>query len=120
MAGFLQYLPPMGLTVDQITREALALPEEQRARLTDALAESLPEPPLSEAWANELMSRVEDLRSGRIQPIPGDEVMKEMLSIVKVKIEYHPEARAEFRQATRSYNGQYGTRARFVTAVQEL
>lgn len=68
----------MSLTVEQIAEEALALPSEARALLADRLAESLD--PLEdgyahELWVKEALRRRDDVRSGRVQTIPGDEAL---------------------------------------------
>jgi putative addiction module component (TIGR02574 family) len=68
----------MSLTVEQIAEEALSLPSEARALLADRLAESLD--PLEDGytrtlWIDEAMRRRDDIRNGRVQTIPGDEVL---------------------------------------------
>ena len=66
----------MGMTVDQIEREALALPSEARARLADRLVESLTAAEVSridELWAAEAKRRRDEVRQGRVQTIPGPE-----------------------------------------------
>jgi len=68
----------MSLSVEQIAEEALALPSEARALLADRLAESLD--PLEdgyahELWVKEALRRRDDVRSGRVQTIQGDEAL---------------------------------------------
>lgn len=68
----------MSLTVEQIVEEALSLPSEARALLADRLADSLD--PLEDGytrtlWIDEAMRRRDDIRNGRVQTIPGDEVL---------------------------------------------
>lgn len=68
----------MSLTVEQIAEEALSLPSEARALLADRLADSLD--PLEEGytrtlWIDEAMRRRDEVRNGRVQAIPGDEVL---------------------------------------------
>jgi putative addiction module component (TIGR02574 family) len=66
------------VSIEQIIEGALALPNEARALLADRLAESL-DPAEDERihalWAAEARRRVEDVRSGRIQTIPGEEAL---------------------------------------------
>lgn len=72
----LSYLFDVGMTVEQITEEALALPSESRALLADKLVESLDTAALSrtdEAWLAEAKRRRDEVRSGRVQAIPGNE-----------------------------------------------
>lgn len=64
------------MTVEQIAEEALALPSESRALLADKLVESLDTAALSridEAWLAEAKRRRDEVRSGKVKTIPGDE-----------------------------------------------
>lgn len=68
----------MPMTLEQLATEALTLPSEARARLADQLVESLdapadPDSALDERWAAEARRRLEDVRSGRVQTISGEE-----------------------------------------------
>lgn len=65
-------------TVEQITEEALALPSEARALLADRLVESLDPTEdgyVRQLWVKEALSRRDDIRTGRVQTIPGDEAL---------------------------------------------
>ena len=71
----------MNLTVEQVAEEALSLPSEARALLADRLVESLD--PAEDAcvrqlWVAEARRRRDDVRSGRVQTIPGDEVLAQV------------------------------------------
>lgn len=71
----------MTLTFDQLEQEALSLPDAQRATLAQHLWETLemePEPEITEAWKVEVRRRLEELDSGKVQPIPGEEVMRRL------------------------------------------
>ena len=65
----------MGKTQDLID-EAISLPIEERAILVDSLLQSMN--PLDkendQKWALEAKRRFEELRSGKVQSIPGEEV----------------------------------------------
>ena len=65
----------MGKTQDLID-EAISLPIEERAILVDSLLQSIN--PLNkendQKWALEAKRRFEELRSGKAQSIPGEEV----------------------------------------------
>jgi putative addiction module component (TIGR02574 family) len=64
------------MTLDEIEREALALPSEARARLADRLVESLEATDASridEIWAAEAKRRRDEVRHGRVKTIPGPE-----------------------------------------------
>jgi putative addiction module component (TIGR02574 family) len=66
------------MTVEQLTEEMLALPSDARALLADRLVESLD--PVEDAqtrqlWAAEALRRRDDVRSGRVKTIPGEEAL---------------------------------------------
>ncbi|WP_434735319.1 addiction module protein [Accumulibacter sp.] len=69
----------MILTVEQIAEEALALPSEARALLADRLVESLDPAEdgyVQQLWGTEACRRRDDVRSGRVETIPGDEALE--------------------------------------------
>ena len=68
----------MSMTVEQIAEESLALPSEARALLADRLAESLDPAEdgyVRQLWAAEAIRRRDEVRSGRVKTIPGDEAL---------------------------------------------
>lgn len=71
----------MSLTLDQITEEAMKLPADSKALLADKLVESLESENLDEIqrlWSAEAIRRRDEVRSGQVKPIPGEEVMEEV------------------------------------------
>lgn len=71
----------MPLTLDQLAEEAMQLPPTSRAELAEKLVESLEFPESDEIqslWAAEAIRRRDDIRSGRITPIPGEQVIAEV------------------------------------------
>ena len=60
----------------EIIEEIVSLPVEERALVVDSLLRSLnsPEPEIDAEWAKESNRRLEELRSGKVRSIPGDEV----------------------------------------------
>jgi putative addiction module component (TIGR02574 family) len=60
----------------EIIREAESLPVEERTLVVDSLLRSLnpPDPEIDRKWAAVARRRLEELRSGRVKPIPGEEV----------------------------------------------
>ena len=75
----------MGLTFDQITEEAMKLPPDSKALLADKLVESLEsEDPdeIQRLWSAEAIRRRDEVRSGQVQPIPGEEVLEEVRRLV--------------------------------------
>ena len=72
----MRYVLPMPMTLDEIEKEALALPSEARARLADRLVESLENAEASridQLWAGEAKRRRDEVRQGRVRTIPGPE-----------------------------------------------
>ena len=68
----------MSLTIEQIAEEALSLPSEARALLADHLVESLD--PLEDGyirqlWVAEACTRRDDVRTGLVRTIPGQEAL---------------------------------------------
>jgi putative addiction module component (TIGR02574 family) len=75
----------MSLTLDQITDEAMQLPATSRAMLADKLVESLEleEPDeIQRVWSAEAIRRRDEVRSGQVQPVPGEEVLEEVRRLV--------------------------------------
>ena len=68
--------------VSKLLEQALALSAQQRGLVIDRLIESLDEEPaeegVEEAWEEEVKSRVDDIRSGKIKMIPGEEVLRRL------------------------------------------
>lgn len=70
----------MALTIDQLEREAMQLPAASRALLAEKLVESLDSAETDEIqklWAVEAIRRRDEVRSGRVKPISGDQVLAE-------------------------------------------
>lgn len=79
------YRLSMPLTVDQLAKEAMHLPPTDRADLAETLVGSLEFPESDEIqtlWATEAVRRRDDVRSGRIVPISGEQVISEVRRIV--------------------------------------
>jgi putative addiction module component (TIGR02574 family) len=73
----------MQRTLEQIEREALKLPEEDRLALGERLLQSVPtDPAIQEAWDAEIARRVDDIESGKITGIQAEEVEAELQKIV--------------------------------------
>jgi putative addiction module component (TIGR02574 family) len=75
----------MSMTVEQIALEALSLPSEARALLADRLVESLDpaeDGVVRQLWASEVKRRLDDVRNGSVQTIPGDEALARVRSAV--------------------------------------
>ncbi len=71
----------MSLTVEEITTEAMQLSVSSRAELAEKLVESLDfseEGDVQQAWSKEAIQRRDDVRSGKVQTIPGEQVLAEV------------------------------------------
>lgn len=60
----------------KIIDEALSLPVEERAYIADSLLKSLnrPDPEIDKKWIEVSKRRLEEIRTGKVKSIPGDEV----------------------------------------------
>jgi putative addiction module component (TIGR02574 family) len=75
----------MALTLEQLADEAMQLPSASRALLAERMVESLDLAETDEIqrlWAAEAVRRRDEIRSGQVQPIPGDEVLAEVRRVV--------------------------------------
>ena len=68
--------------VPELLQKALTLSIEERWLLIDRLVESLDDEPadggVEAAWVEEIKRRVDDIRSGRVKTIPGEQVLREL------------------------------------------
>jgi putative addiction module component (TIGR02574 family) len=64
------------MTTRKLIEEALSLPVEERALIADSLLRSLniPDAGVDAKWTEVAKRRLDELRSGKVKPIPGDEV----------------------------------------------
>ena len=62
------------MTTKKIIEEALSLPVEERALIADSLLRSLnvPDTGIDAKWTEVGKKRLQELRSGKVKPIPGD------------------------------------------------
>jgi hypothetical protein len=71
----------MGTNIDDLTKQALALPGETRAHLADILVESLEAADLGHIerlWLSEAKRRRDEVRSGISETIQGDDAMRQV------------------------------------------
>jgi putative addiction module component (TIGR02574 family) len=68
--------------VSELLEKALTLSAQERGLLIDRLVETLDNEPAEEgvqaAWEEEIKRRVDDIRSGRVKTIPGEQVLREL------------------------------------------
>jgi len=65
----------------KLTEELLSLPCEDRIRIVERLLESLNAPAdneIEQAWAIEVERRIDELNSGTVRSIPGEEVFADI------------------------------------------
>lgn len=66
--------------IELVREDALALSDADRVALTRDLLSSLDaaeaDPDVEQAWAKEAERRLEEIRSGKVQPVPGEEVLR--------------------------------------------
>ena len=77
---------PMPNTPEDLAKKALELPAESRAALADLLVESLDGAQLSkvdQAWLSEAKRRRDEVRSGKVRPIPGAEALQKVRDTLK-------------------------------------
>ena len=80
------YLLVMATTVEQLAEQAMNLPTESRARLADLLVESLDGDklgPIDQLWVAEAKRRRDEVRSGRVETIPGEEALQKVRDVVR-------------------------------------
>jgi putative addiction module component (TIGR02574 family) len=70
----------MSVKSDDILEQALALAEPERAALASSIFESLEpaDPKADEAWAAEIKSRVDELRTGKVKTVAWSQVRAEL------------------------------------------
>ncbi|NJO75717.1 MAG: addiction module protein [Leptolyngbyaceae cyanobacterium RM1_406_9] len=68
-------------SIEQLTEELLALPSASRALLAERLVESLEfdiDPTIQATWTAEAKRRRDEIRSGAVQPIPGEDALAQV------------------------------------------
>ena len=68
------------MKTEDLIAEAISLPVEERTVFVDSLLRSLnpPEMDIDREWAAVANKRLAELRSGRIEAVPGDEVFRNL------------------------------------------
>ncbi|MEJ1972548.1 MAG: addiction module protein [Lacunisphaera sp.] len=71
--------------VSEIVAEAKQLPYGERAELVEQLIAANArdiDPKIEKAWGDEALRRLEEMESGKVKMIPGEQVMAEIRKIV--------------------------------------
>lgn len=74
--------------VSEIVEEARQLPYGERTELIEQLiADSAkhPDPEIEKAWGDEALRRLKEIEEGKVQMVPGEQVMAEIRKIVGLK-----------------------------------
>ncbi len=66
----------MTATVKNLAKTAVLLPPKDREYLAERLLASLEETESEQQWITEARRRRDDVRSGRVKPIPAEEVYR--------------------------------------------
>jgi len=77
---------PMTDPASKLEAKALNLPPEQRARLAERLISSLDQavdPDSEELWIREAERRLDELESGRVEPITAEQVIENARSSLR-------------------------------------
>jgi hypothetical protein len=73
-------------SIEQLTEEVLSLPSASRALLAEKLVESLEfntDPAIQAVWTTEAKRRRDEVRSGSVQPIPGEEALAQVRELLE-------------------------------------
>ena len=95
----------MAPIAEKLLQEALALPEDARVDLAEALLESVDPGPADEgadaAWSAEARRRLEEVRTGAVNPFRGRTPSGRSSTVRMIRriVSLHPEAIAEGREA---------------------
>jgi putative addiction module component (TIGR02574 family) len=70
---------------EEVANAALTLPAEDRAMLADDLVASLEasQAEIDEAWRIEIERRIKEIKEGKVQLIPGEQVMSDLRAQLK-------------------------------------
>ena len=100
--------------VSEVPEKALELSTEERGLLIDRLTETLDSEPAEEgveaAWDDEIKRRVDDIRTGRVKTIPGEQVLRGLAEEFPdggySRFDFIPRRGRNFEDAVRWYRAQ--------------
>ena len=78
----------MNAALDQISHEALILPQDQRVALAYKLLTSIepdPEPECEMAWSNEIFRRIQNYDTGESKSVPATQVFDRLRKIAPIE-----------------------------------
>ena len=70
------------MNTEELINEAVSLPIEKRALVVDSLLQSFnqPESDIDDKWKEVAQKRLMEMRTGKVEPISGDEVFNKIWS----------------------------------------
>jgi hypothetical protein len=74
------------LSIEQLTQEALSLPSASRSKLAEELVQSLEfdvDPAIQTTWLNVAQQRRDEIRSGSVQTINGQEALDRVRQLLE-------------------------------------
>ena len=72
----------MAITVEKLVSQALSLPSGSRAQLAEKIIESLENETIEKIWLSEAKKRRDEVRSGQVKPIEGEEVLRQIKNLI--------------------------------------
>jgi putative addiction module component (TIGR02574 family) len=75
----------MTISVDELATKAMSLSGEARALLAERLIESLDQESVRDIWLTEAKRRRDEVRSGQVKAIPGNDVMESVRKLLDDK-----------------------------------
>ena len=73
----------MTASLKNLAETVVLLPPKERAFLAERLLDSLDESDAEQAWLDEAKRRRDEVRSGRVKPIPSEEVYRRIERLLK-------------------------------------
>ena len=73
----------MTAALKDLAKTVVQLPAKERAFLAERLLASLEEADLEHAWIEEAKGRRDEVRSGKVKPIPSQEVYRRINQLLK-------------------------------------
>jgi len=80
------YSASMNRNIERVAEQAMKLPAESRAELADRLVESLDSDEIGRIdrlWLDEAKRRRDEVRSGQVKTIPGEDVRRRVRRAIK-------------------------------------
>ncbi len=74
----------MTTTIKNLAETVVLLPPKERVYLAERLLESLEEVELEQRWLEEAKHRRDEVRSGRVKPIPAEQVYRRIDRLLKM------------------------------------